>query len=93
MISKPRNKYYHLRHQNLKQRLCMSILQIEVLNPKAELLLQNLEALELISIKSKQSSSLSEIINKIRSKNDTELTLEEISQEVEIVRAARYEKQ
>jgi hypothetical protein len=65
----------------------MSILSVEILNPKARKLLQDLEDLKLISIK--ESNSLIEVLDRIRSKKSP-LSLEEITREVEIVREKRH---
>ncbi|MDR3287711.1 MAG: hypothetical protein LBT27_09765 [Prevotellaceae bacterium] len=68
----------------------MEALNIEIINPKAKKLLLDLEAMNLISIKPKKS--LLEILAKLR-KNETEMpSLEDITNEVEIVRQARYDK-
>jgi len=64
----------------------MSILSVEILNPKARKLLEDLEDLKLISIK--ESNSLLEVLDRIRSKKSS-LSLEEITREVEIVREKR----
>ncbi len=69
-------------------------LQVDILNPKATKLLQNLADLNLISIKGTQEDGFLKIIKKIRSKaSSNPPTLEEITKEVESVRARRYAKE
>ena len=66
-------------------------LQIDILNPKATKLLQNLADLNLISIKGIKEDGFMQIINKLRTKAASNPpTLEEITKEVELVRAKRY---
>jgi len=68
----------------------METMNIELINPKARILLQDLAELNLISIK--KQSALSEILTKLR-RNEAELpSLEDITKEVESVRQARYER-
>jgi len=71
----------------------MSTLKIDILNPKATRLLQDLADLKLISITDTSGDQFLEIIKKLR-KNESKVlpTMEEITNEVEIVRTARYEK-
>ena len=67
----------------------MEALNVQIINPKAKSLLLNLEELNLIQIEAK--SALSEILAKLR-RNEAEVpTLEEITEEVELVRQKRYE--
>jgi hypothetical protein len=68
----------------------MEILNVEIVNPKAKILLMNLAEMDLIHIKPK--SALSEMLAKLR-RNEAEVpALEEITEEVETVRQARYAK-
>ena len=67
-------------------------MQIEILNPKATKLLKDLEDMDLISIKKPVKKSLSSLLEKLRSKDDSAPTLEEITKEVEFVRSKRYGK-
>lgn len=69
----------------------MATFNIEILNPKAKKLLLDLAALRLISIKEEKINPFLEVIKKIRSKK-ANLTLEEITKEVETVRTKRYGK-
>ena len=59
----------------------MDVLNIEILNPKAKKLLQDLAELKLISINKNTSNPFFDIINKIRSKK-VNISLEEITKEV-----------
>jgi hypothetical protein len=70
----------------------METLRIEIVNPKAKKLLKELANLNLISIgKSFDSKAeFREILSKLRSNSDSAPTLDEITKEVEIVRAMRY---
>ena len=67
----------------------MAILNIEILNPKAKKLLQDLAELRLISISEKTSNPFLETIKKLRSEKSN-FTLEEITKDVEAVRTKRY---
>ena len=69
----------------------MSTISIEILNPKAKKLLQNLEELNLIAIKDSKQNSFIATVKKIRNKKAT-LSLAEITKEVEAVRSKRYGK-
>ena len=67
----------------------MKTYQIDILNPKAFKLLKDLADLELISFK-KSEDSLQSIIKRLRKKASANPpSLEEITKEVEIVRAKR----
>jgi hypothetical protein len=70
----------------------METIQVEILNPKASKLLKNLADLNLIAIKEiTKEDGLLNLINKIRVKaKNNQPTLEEITKEVEMVRAKRY---
>ncbi len=71
----------------------MNTLQIDVLNPKANKLLQDLAALNLISIKKITEDGFLKMVSKLRAKaKNNPLSLEEITQEVELVRTKRYAK-
>lgn len=70
----------------------MSILRIEILNPKASKLLKDLADLNLIAIQESPKSGFKLLLKKLRSKAKSAPTLEEISQEVELVRTKRYGK-
>lgn len=67
---------------------------VDILNPKATQLLQNLADLNLISIKETKEDGFIKIIKKLRTKaTSNPPTLKEINKEVESVRAKRYAKQ
>jgi len=70
----------------------MNTIQIEILNPKAVRLIQDLADLELISINQPIETGFSKLLAKLRSKADSVPSLEEITNEVELVRAARNEQ-
>jgi hypothetical protein len=71
----------------------METIKIEILNPKAKNILKNLADLNLISIKDKVSSKrFSELLGRLREKNGSVPSPEEISLEVKKVRAKRYKK-
>jgi predicted nucleic acid-binding protein len=67
----------------------METLTIDILNPKAKKLLEDLEEMELIAIKRASWDKFFEVVEKLRAQN-APITLEEITEEVEAVRAERY---
>ncbi len=68
----------------------MKTYQIDILNPKAVKLLQDLADLDLISFR-KTEDSLQSVIKRLRKKaSASPPSLEEITKEVELVRAKRY---
>lgn len=70
----------------------METMKIEIVNPKAKRILEELADLNLISIKKEDSlKSFDALLRKLRSKKSP-LSLDEITKEVEIVRAKRYAK-
>ena len=71
----------------------METVQIDILNPKAKKLLRNLADLNLIKInKAKKKSDFSSLLEKLRTNSADEISLDEITNEVEQVRKLRYEK-
>lgn len=67
------------------------IYQVEILNPKADKLLQNLADLKLISISKTSPDSFLTTVKQLRKKAASKPpTLEEITKEVETVRSKRY---
>ncbi len=72
----------------------METYQIELLEPKAKKLLQELVNLKLIKVSTVTSpkNEFKELLAKIRNKKTTLPTLEEITKEVELVRQKRYDK-
>lgn len=70
----------------------METIQIDILNPKAKKLLKDLADLNLIKINTqKKKSDFTELLKKLRSKSAKEISLDEITNEVEKVRKERYE--
>ena len=68
----------------------MESLSVEIINPKAKTLLQNLAAMNLIHIKNQPT--LASMLATLR-RNEAHIpSLEEITQEVEFVRQARYDR-
>lgn len=67
-------------------------LRIDILDPKAVKLLKNLAELNLISIKQESPNGFAEVLRKLRTKSSNAPSLEEITGEVEKVRAKRYKK-
>lgn len=74
----------------------METLRIDIINPKAKRLIKNLADMGLVRIrktkKSEKRSSFIGLLEQLRSKSKEAPTLEEITSEVESVRADRYEK-
>ena len=71
----------------------METLQIDIINTKAKQLIKDLADMKLIKIrKEKTKSEFSEILDKLRSQSGNAPSLDEITKEVESVRASRYEK-
>lgn len=71
----------------------METIRIDIINPKAKKLLKNLADLNLIKInKDNYKTDLSSLLKKIRSKSNDEISLDDITKEVEEVRKSRYEK-
>lgn len=71
----------------------MDSFQVDILNPKATKLLKSLEELKLISIRSSKDDNFLKVINKIRAKaKNKPISIQEITKEVELVRAKRYAK-
>lgn len=66
----------------------MTTLTIDIINPKAKKLLQNLSDLNLISIQ-KEKKGFAEVLQNFRSQKQVP-TLGEITKEVETARAKRY---
>ena len=70
----------------------METIRIDILNPKAKNLLKDLAELNLIKIKKEKKSDFSNLLKKLKSKSKEEISLDEITKEVESVRKSRYEK-
>lgn len=70
----------------------METLMIDIINPKAKVLLNDLADLNLIRISGQESKSrLKDVLGELRSKSNELPDLDEISGEVDKVRTARYE--
>ena len=69
----------------------MESIRIDILNPKARKLLEDLEALDLISIKSQADAKKEffDLVNRLRSKK-ADISLDEITAEVEAVRKKNF---
>jgi hypothetical protein len=69
----------------------MEAITIEIINPKVKNIIKDLAALKLINIGKpiRKNNELDAILKKLRS-HDQKLSLEEITKEVETVRAERY---
>ena len=71
----------------------MTTIQVDILNPKAGKLLEDLAELKLISIRNAPEDQFLKLLKKFRAKaKSNPPSLEEITKEVEIVRAKRYAK-
>ena len=71
----------------------MTSIRVDILNPKAEKILQELADLKLIAIKDLKGDNFLKVVNKIRKKaKASPISLEEITTEVESVREKRYAK-
>ena len=71
----------------------MKTININIINPKAIKLIKGLADLNLIKInKEKYKSEFSNLLKRIRAKSNEEISLDEITKEVEQVRKSRYEK-
>jgi len=71
----------------------METIRIDIINPKAKSILNDLADLELIRIKKEEGKSeFKELLDKLRVDSDEAPSLNEITAEVEAVRKARYEK-
>jgi MinD-like ATPase involved in chromosome partitioning or flagellar assembly len=70
----------------------MVSLEIEILNPEARKLLDNLANLKLIRISQTRNlkNEFLQLLNKLRNNSEEALTLDEIQKEVEAVRNSRY---
>jgi hypothetical protein len=70
----------------------MNTLRIDILNPKAARLLKDLADMNLIAIRDSSKSGFESVLRRLRSKADSAPSFEEITKEVELVRAKRYAK-
>jgi len=71
----------------------MNTYQVDVLNPKADILLKDLADLDLINIRQTSTEGFLSVVNRLRTKAISKPpTLNEITKEVEAVRTKRYAK-
>ena len=68
----------------------MNTIQVNILNPKAAIILKDMEKQNLISIKRTSDKNLRSVLNNLRSNAKTAPSLKEITKEVELVRTKRY---
>jgi hypothetical protein len=66
-------------------------MNIQILNPKAKKLLQDLADLNLIAIKDESQDAFMATVKKLRAKK-SKISIDEITKEVEAVRNKRYGK-
>ena len=73
----------------------MESIRIEILNPTAKKLLKNLADLKLIKISdsSDRKNEFKKLLDRLRAKSGNTPSIEQITEEVEAVRKARYEKE
>ena len=70
----------------------MEALRIEILNPKALKLIKGMEELKLIKVSDEPVTNLKAFLKRMRRNAASAPSLDEITKEVEIVRAKRYAK-
>jgi len=70
----------------------MDTMRIEILNPKATKLLKDLADLNLIAIQDISKNGFRDVLGKLRSNAKSVPTMDEITNEVELVRSKRYAK-
>ena len=70
----------------------MTTMRIDILNTKAARLLKDLADLNLIAIQDTSKNGFATVLKKLRSKAKSAPTPDEITKEVELVRAKRYAK-
>jgi len=70
----------------------MNTIKVNILNPKAIKLLNDLAELNLISIQDYSKNDFAAVLNKLRAKAKSSVSLDDITREVELVRTKRYAK-
>lgn len=70
----------------------MNTITIEILNPKAKKLLKNLVDLDLINIRENKENGFSKLLKKLRSNDTNNLSLDDITNEVEQERSNMHGK-
>lgn len=69
----------------------MNTLQIDIINPKANRLLEDLADLNLISIRKNSDDAFLKVIKRIRAKGvKSKISIAEIGNEIEFIREKRY---
>jgi len=69
----------------------METLKINILNPKARTLLNDLADMDLIEIQDEPANGFAIVLKKMRAKKEVP-SLEEVTREVEKIRSKRYAK-
>ncbi len=69
----------------------METLRIDIINPKAKNLLKSLVDLNLIKIQKEESTDFSALLARLRGRETEEMSLDEITKEVELVRKSKHE--
>jgi hypothetical protein len=70
----------------------MNTMRVDILNPKATRILKDLADLNLIAIQNSSKNGFVGVLKRLRAKSKLTPTMEEITKEVELVRAKRYAK-
>ena len=70
----------------------MKTIELNILNPRANVILKDMVKKNWITIQKPSKSSLQSVLNNLRSNAKTAPSLKEITKEVELVRAKRYAK-
>lgn len=70
----------------------MDTIRIDILNPKAARILEDLADLNLIAIHDTSKTGFASVLKKLRAKAKSAPTMDEITSEVELVRSRRYAK-
>ncbi len=70
----------------------MNTITVDILNPKAKKILKSLADLDLIAIRENSENGFSKLLKKLRAKDSIKPSLDEITNEVELVRSRRYGK-
>jgi hypothetical protein len=70
----------------------MNTMRVDILNPKATRILKDLADLKLIAIQDSSKNGFVSVLKKLRAKSKFAPTMQEITKEVELVRAKRYAK-
>jgi hypothetical protein len=68
----------------------METIQVDILNPKAKKLINDLADLDLIAIQQSPAQTFSDVLKKLRFRSEDPPCSDEIFREVESVRSERY---